>query len=58
MTGTTHTAKADGLALGASSADYLLATESATGAAPDRDWVKNTARRDAIPSAFMTPKPR
>jgi hypothetical protein len=36
MTGTTHTAKADGLALGASSADYLLATESATGAAPDR----------------------
>jgi hypothetical protein len=40
MTETTHTAKADGLALRASSAAYLPATESTTGTTPDRDLVK------------------
>jgi hypothetical protein len=34
MTDSTHPAKADSLALGTSSADYLPATESATGTTP------------------------
>jgi hypothetical protein len=40
MTETTHTAKADGLALGLRSTAYLPAPESATGTTPDWGLVK------------------